>query len=417
MALDAVDQIFEHLADGKLDEAIRELDALLAVHGEAPRLHALRARILIATERPTEATISVKRALALDASDSYVHHTAAEVWLAMQEPAAAITAARTALSIDADDHEAIILEARARALLGQWDQVISRVDYVLAVEPTNEGAAVLRAVALASKKGNKGTLGSADWEQLAASFPLNSFTRAGYAWKLLQRGDRPAAEEEFQQALILDPSSGWAKAGLVATLKAKYPGYALLLRYFFWMNELSPRTRTLVAVGGFVGYNFLRRAGRLNPELEPILIPIFIGYALFILMTWLADPLLNLVLMAHPEGRRVVSDDDKQSGLLVGACLGGAVLFAMLRLLTSWDGALNGAITIGVTSFTVAGAFACVPGKHRSRLLKLATIFVVAGLASTVVSNPLAGTLVAVVVVGVVITTWVARSWAEASYA
>lgn len=152
MPLEGVEQIFEHLEDAEFDEAIRQLDTLLSVEGSAPRLHALRALILVATERPTEATISVKRALALDADDSYVQRAAAEVWLAMQEPAAAIAAARHALLLDADDHEAIILEARARALLGQWDQVISRVDYVLAFEPTNEGAAVLRAIALASKK-------------------------------------------------------------------------------------------------------------------------------------------------------------------------------------------------------------------------------------------------------------------------
>lgn len=416
MATDALDQIFEHLADGELDEALSQLDTLLIAHEFAPRLHALRARILLATNRATEATISVKRALALDAEDAYIHRTAAEVWIELQEPAAAVAAARQALAIDADDHEAIILEARARTLLGHWDQVVSRCDYVLMFEPTNEGAAILRAIALASKKGNRLTLGSEDWEQLARSFPLNAFARAGHAWKLLEWGDRSAAEEQFQQALALDPSSAFAKRGLVATLKAKYPGYSLLLKYFFWMNELSPRTRTFVAIGGLLGYNFLRRSARLNPELEPFLLPFIIAYAVFIFMTWMADPLLSLVLMVLPEGRKFLSEDDKQSGLLVGAFLGAAIVFAILAETTEWRGAFNGVLTMAATSFTVAGAFKC-EDPYRARLLRVATFFAAAGLLSTVVSNPLAGILVVIVVVGMIISAWVARSWSEASYA
>lgn len=203
----------------------------------------------------------------------------------------------------------------------------------------------------------------------------------------------------------------------MAALKAKYPGYALLLKYFFWMIRLSPRTRTLVSVGGLLGYNFLRRTATQNPEIKPFLVPFLIAYLLFILMTWLADPLLSLLLMAHPEGRQVLSDDDRKSGLLVGACLGAAIVLAMLRALTSWDAALYGAVAIGAASFTVAGAFKCAPGTYRSRLLGVAVIFVTLGLGSTVVADAVAGTLVAIVVVGVIITTWVARSWSEASYA
>jgi tetratricopeptide (TPR) repeat protein len=416
MATDALDQIFDHLADGEFDEAMRQLDALLAAHEFAPRLHALRAHLLLATNRPTEATISIKRALALDPDDPVIHRTAAEVWIALQEPAAAIAAARKALAIDADDHEAIILEARARTLLGQWDEVVSRCDYVLMFEPTNEGAAMLRAIALASKKGNRGTLGSEDWEKLARSFPLNAFARAGHAWKLLERGNRSAAEEEFHQALALNPNSAFAKAGLVTTLKAKYPGYSLLLKYFFRMNELAPRTRTLVAIGGLVGYNILRRSARLNPELEPFVLPFLIAYAIFVFMTWMADPLLNLLLMVHPEGRKVLSDEDRLSGWLVGACIGAAIVFAILAETTGWRGAFNGVVTMAATSFTVAGAFKC-EGIYRARLLRVASFFAAAGLVSTLVSNPLAGILVAIVVVGMIISAWVARSWSEASYA
>lgn len=417
VTLQPMEQVFELVEDSRFDEAIRALDQYLAVDPENARLHALRAYLLVETGRPTEASTSVERALALDEQDPYVHLAAAEVALARSDPAAGIAAARRAQALDPDDEGPVFLEARARAQLGEWDEVIARLDYILAGDQANEAAAVFRAMALEARTSNRGRFTATDWATLSRQFPLNPFARAGNAWRLLAAGQATEAEEEFRQAIAVDPTSEWAKEGMVLALKTKYRGYGLLLRFFFWLHTLAPRTRTWLAIAGVLGYNSLRRIAASNPSLKPILIPILVAYALFVLASWLADPLLNVALLRHPEGRSVLSDDDRKSGTRVGLCLGAAAILTMVALITPWDGAFGGAIMIGLTSLTVAGAYTCAPGRYRRRLLGAASVFAVLALAAMMVPNALAGYFMLIVVLGVVISTWVARSWAYRSWA
>ncbi|HSA55355.1 MAG TPA: tetratricopeptide repeat protein [Gemmatimonadaceae bacterium] len=416
MTLQPLQQLFELVEDSRFDEAIHTLDQHLALDPGDARLHALRAFLLIETGRPTEASTSVEKALALDAQDPYVHLAAAEVALARSDPAAGIAAARQVHALDPDDDAYIFLEARARAQLGEWDEVIARMDYILAGDQANEAAAIFRAMALEAKNANRRRFTVADWATLSRQFPLNPFARAGNAWRLLAAGQATAAEEEFRQAITVDPTSEWAKEGLVLTLKSKYPGYGLLLRFFFWLHTLAPRTRTWLAIGGVVGYNALRRIAAANPTLKPILVPVLVAYAVFVLASWLADPLLNLALMRHAEGRTALSEDDRRSGTRVGLCLAAAVILTVVALITPWDGAFAGAIMIGLTSLTVAGAYNCAPGRYRRRLLTAASAFAVLGLAATVVPDAMAGNFMLIVVLGVAVSTWVARSWAYRSW-
>ena len=417
MNIEPIELVFELADDGRFDEAIRVLDSLIAEAGPEPRLHALRAFLLIESKRPTEASISIQRALELDANDSYVQHAAGEVALAMSEPGAALAAARRARSVDPENDTFLFLEGRARAMLGQWDEVRTRMDYILAGNPEHEGAAMLRAFALEARSGMKGPLGAADWADLAARFPHNSFMRTGHAWRLLEQGGAREAREQFEQALLIEPTSEWAKQGLVTALKTRYPGYGVLLRYFFWLNTLSSRTQTMLAIGGVIAINMLRGYARANPELRPFVMPVVGIYAIFIFSTWLADPLLNLVLMRHPEGRRVLSDDDRHAGRAVGAALALALVLGLLSAFTPWKAAGLSAIAVGFTSLTLAGAYKCAPGLYRARLLRASALFMSCGVLSAMVPRGLSTVLFGIAILGVVIGTWTARSWVDRSWA
>ena len=415
MNIEPLELIFELADDGRVSEAVHVLDTIIAQEPEIASLYALRAFLLLSAERTSEASASAQRALEIDPDHPYVQHAAGEVALALKEPASAIAAAQRARAIDPENDEFIFLEARARALLGQWDEVRARMDYILAGNPDHENAALLRAYALEAKQGDRGPLGAADWQDLAQRFPLNAFARTGHGWRMLQQGSAHA-KEEFEQALAVDPNSQWAKEGLVLALKARYPGYGLLLRFFFWLNRLPSRTQTMIAIGGVVGYNMLRNVARQNPEVRPFVMPLIVAYVVFFLTSWLADPLLSLMLMRHPEARRVLSEDDKRSGMSVGACLGAAAILALIGMLTPWKAALPAAMAIGFASLTVAGAYNSAPGRYRTRLVRAAMAFVAMALLSTVVPDSLSNTLLLITYLGIAIGTWVSRSWAQRSW-
>lgn len=412
----AIEGIYALAEDGRTTEALAALDEMLAEVNDAPPLHALRAFLLLDLRRVADAQRAADLAYALDEEDPYVLHAVGRVAIAAGEPRRALEAAQALLAIDEGDHDAVLLDARARALIGQWDEVIARAEWVLGEDPQNAEAAFLRIAALESGKKKGARLDPKEWDELAARFPHVSIARAGRAWTLLHRGRAGHAETEFRDALALDPNDPWAKEGLVLALKARYPGYTLLLRFFFWLQSLPPGTQTAVLIGGVVGSRLLRTVAVQNPSLKPLIYPVIGAYFLFVMLTWLADPLLNLVLLTKPEGRRLLDADDRRGALAVGGALAAAAVLALLSVATPWKAALLGALVVAFASLPIAAAYNCRPSPQRTRLQIVSLLVILSGLMATVAPAGVSGILLFGGIITVVITTWVSRGMIRRSH-
>ena len=406
MQADSIEQVLEYLADGQQSEALEQLDRLIReepYHGTA---HALRALIYANQDRLDRAADDAGTAKLLAPEHPFVLYVAGAVALQQGAVLEAIRAAQEAQQLDPTYADAVLLEARARAAAGQWARVVALAERVVEQEPDNEEAAVLAAAARSVER--DGILEDEAWRSLAEHFPLNPVARAGSGWTRMHAGQIRAARAEFEQALTLDPSLPWAKRGLVLALKARNPVYALLLRFFMWFSRLPTRTRAYVLIGGLLAYNFLRRTARAEPELKPFITPLLIAYAGFVVLSWLADPLLNLVLMARPEGRRLLTPDEKRGALLVGACLALAILLASIAALTQWKSAGASAFGVGFTSFAVSAAYQRM-GRKRTQLQVLAGIAFCSSLAAGILPQRLAGVALVIAILCIVLGTWMSH--------
>jgi tetratricopeptide (TPR) repeat protein len=406
MHADPIEQVLEYLADGQQAEALEQLDRLIReepYHGTA---HALRALIHANQGQLDRAADDAGTAKQLASDHPFVLYVAGAVALQQGAVLEAIRAAEEAQQFDPTYADAVLLEARARATAGQWARVIALADRVVEQEPENEEAAVLAAVARDVER--DGELDEMAWKSLAERFPLNPVARAGSGWTRMHAGQIRAARAEFEQALALDPSLPWAKQGLVLALKARNPVYALLLRFFLWFSGLPTRTRTSALIGGLLAYNFLRRTARTEPELKPFITPLLIAYAGFVVLTWLADPLLNLVLMARPEGRRLLTPDEKRGAVLVGACLTLAALLGVTAAFTQWKNAGMSAFGVGFTSFAVTAAYQR-RGRKRTQLQVLAGIALCSSLAAGILPDQFAGIALVIAILCIVLGTWMSH--------
>jgi len=406
MHADPIEQVLEYLADGQQAEALEQLDRLIReepYHGTA---HALRALIHANQGQLDRAADDAGTAKQLASDHPFVLYVAGAVALQQGAVLEAIRAAEEAQQFDPTYADAVLLEARARATAGQWARVIALADRVVEQEPENEEAAVLAAVARDVER--DGELDEMAWKSLAERFPLNPVARAGSGWTRMHAGQIRAARAEFEQALALDPSLPWAKQGLVLALKARNPVYALLLRFFLWFSGLPTRTRTYVLIGGLLAYNLLRRTARTEPELKPFITPLLIAYAGFVVLTWLADPLLNLVLMARPEGRRLLTPDEKRGAVLVGACLTLAALLGVTAAFTPWKNAGMSAFGVGFTSFAVTAAYQR-RGRKRTQLQVLAGIALCSSLAAGILPDQFAGIALVIAILCIVLGTWMSH--------
>lgn len=403
---DPIADALELLDDGRTTEALARLDTAVRDEPDSAGLRALYALVLADTGRLDDAERHADIAVALDDELPFAHVAAGEVAFAQSRFIEAVQHATTAAELSPDDADPLVLEARARARLGEWTRVRDLAERAQVLDPGNEGAVML--AAMAAEVQTDAPLDDARWKALVARFPTNAFARSGKAWAALQAGQVREAREEFEQALALDPSLGWARDGYVAALKAQNPVYRGLLAVLRRLQSFSPVTRNAIIIGALVAYQLLSGVARAEPKLRPFIWPVLGFYLLFLLVSWLADPLLDLALLARAETRRYLPDDARRGALHVGAALAAGLGLAVTALLTGWDEGLAVAAGIAFTSFPFAGAWAA-EGRVRRRLLGFAWTAVGLVAFSAVMPGPVGGTAFAAAIVLVVASTWLAR--------
>ena len=274
------------LADpGKLEPAADE--AARAVRGDPAYAfgHFARAQVFYKSKRPADAEAAVREALRLDPGEAAYYALVAQLRLDRRDPAGAARAAEEGLSHD----------------------------------PNHAGCSALRTIALL----RQGKAEAAGDESAAAlrRDPEDAFAHAGRGWALLHE-KRPAdALTHFREALRLDPTNAWARDGLVEALKARYWLYRQMLGFFLWMGRLSSQAQWGVVIGLLVAQQVLAGVARNNPGLAPFVDPLLYGLLGFVVLTWLAAPLFNLLLRLNRFGRLVLSADERRQSTLVLCCV------------------------------------------------------------------------------------------------
>ena len=79
-------------------------------------------------------------------------------------------------------------------------------------------------------------------------------------------------------------------------------------------------------IGAFLLIRVIREIARTNEAFRPYAIPITIVYIVFVFMSWLADPIFNLLLRLDPIGRYALTRDQTLGANCVGVLIFGALL-------------------------------------------------------------------------------------------
>ena len=337
------------LDQGRYDLGERELRQALVVEPDDAHAQALLALSLSHLERYHEATEAAQEAIRLAPDLAFAHHVLASVLADRQRPDEAREAVEEAIRLEPWHPGHYSLLAGVLGQQGRWDDALAAAEQGLSLDPEHLGCLNMRAMALV-QRGRRDEAAATIAEALAQA-PDNAFTHANEGWACLHRGDSKQALTHFREALRLDPTLDWARAGMVEALKARYPVYGLMLRYFLWMNRLDPRVRWGVLLGGWFLARFLG--------------PLIVVYWIFVYLTWTADPLFNLLLRLHPDGRHALSREQVVASNWVGASALLALLSLAALVVTRqfWLG--TAFIIFAALVIPLAGTFQCAPGWPR----------------------------------------------------
>ncbi|HEX2205873.1 MAG TPA: tetratricopeptide repeat protein [Longimicrobium sp.] len=395
------------LEQGRPDLAEPELRRALADDPHDGYLHALLGLCLARLERKDEALKEAREAVGLEPDFPFSHYALARVLLLQDRPAEAEAAIREALDLDPEEPDYHAVRAASFLARRRWQEALAAADAGLAADPEHADLVNLRSTALV-QLGRRDEAVHALGGALARD-PEDARAHANQGWALLHRGEPRRALEHFREALRLEPNSAWARAGLVEAMKARNPLYAALLRYFLWMSRLDRRTQWMVILGGLFGYRFLRAGAESTPALQPLVVPLMVVYLSFVLLSWTAEQLFNLVLLLDPLGRHALTRDQRVWSGLLGTALLVALGFVALALFADFPEALFGAMLFGGLLIPIAGT-SRASGKARVAMAVLTgalASLAVGSVALAGTSPEASGTMFGLCLLGIVASSWI----------
>ena len=319
------------MAQERHPQAAEVLREALADDPEDAEAHALLSWCLVRAKDLPGAEAAAKSAIGLAPDSPFVHFTHALALFEGDRYDDAEGAAEAAIALDPTFADAHALVASVRMAKRQWAPALEAAEQALEQDPEHAWATNLRAQALMklgrSAEARQTMLGS------LAQHPDEALTHANQGWVLLESGDPKGALGHFEEALRLDPTLEWAREGVVTALKARHVLYRWTLAFFSWMGRLTPGQQWAVLLVGFFGSRALRGLAGDQPALAPFIWPVIGVYWVFVALTWVADPLFNLVLRLNRYGRLVLSEQERRGSTVFGGVLGAAVALGLVAWL------------------------------------------------------------------------------------
>lgn len=395
-------------------EAEVALRQVLAATPNSADAHALLALALYHQDRNADALREVRTAIGLAPDDAFPHYVRALILLDDGQTDDALRAVHESLRLEPTSARYHAFVSRIYLRKRDWSRALGAAETGLQFDPEYEACINAQAMALV-KLGRKVEAEAALATALARN-PENAMTHANHGWALLHRGDHEGAFAAFRESLRIDPTSTWAREGIVEAMKARNWLYRLLLRYFLWMSRLTDDEQWSV-IGGLYGLRVgLRVVVRAFPPLWIVVLPSLLLYQGFAVLTWIARPLFALVLRFDRFGRLALPDEAMTASTWLAVCLLTAEVSVLTGLLARNLAFLVPAVGALAMIVPVAGVFHVSAGKGRivmavcAALLALVAFFTsVAALIGHPVGIGLAIALALVFGFGWTVYPWIAN--------
>jgi Flp pilus assembly protein TadD len=361
----------------RYEQAIGELTLHLGQQTQDAHAHALLAQCHLALDHYDEAQQHAQEAIALAPDSSVGYEMLAGVFSKRNRLAEAEQAVDSALRLNPQDPDIYGLKGSILSRQQKWRAAVEATDQGLMLDPEHLICLNVRAqaqVMLGDRAGAAQTV-----QDALRRNPDDPWIHANQGWASLHANDPKAAAEHFREALRLDPSMEFARAGIIEALKARNFLYRWMLQYFLAMARLPSQARWGIIIGVFIAQRVLGNMARGNPALAPFVLPILYTLIGFVVLTWLSSPLFNLLLRLDRFGRHALSTDQIRGANLLGVTLGIALIGLIVYFATGHELPLVLAIVFGLLTLPVSVIYAISEGWPRNLMFACTGLLLLLG--------------------------------------
>ena len=309
-----------------------------------------------------------------------VHAVLGQIQLDQKQLAGAKVALEEAIRLDPHDEDNFAGMARYHLMKKDWQSALECAEQGLAIEPDDPACNNFRAYAL--ERMGKAEIAVDAAKQALGRNPDDANSHAIHGWALLNKNQHRLAQESFREALRLDPGNEFARTGMIESLNANNIIYRWIFRWYSAMSRLSVRVQWMVIIGFLVLQRFLNVLAANNPAIRPFVIPLIILYLLFVVLTWIAQPLFNTFLRFHSFGKYLLNRDEiVASNWIVAMGVFGVVSALVAMVVTGfWQFAIFFLLYAIFMLLPISGVFRCPRGWRRWLMIAITVVVGACGL-------------------------------------
>ena len=307
-------------------DASKILRELLTSDPEESQTLTYLAICLVELNELEEAEVVLQQCISLMPNHSLGYRLMGSVKLRQEKLKDAHVFIDQAIALNPEDANCFGIQAYIHIAGSKWKEALASADKGLEHDPEDLTCLNARSTALIKLDKKEEAFNTID--EALHHDPENPFTHANVGWGELEKGDHTKALDHFREALMYDPTSEYAKSGMVEALKARYGIYRIWLKYCFWIGNMSGKMQIVV----IVGYLAVNRILKTAAELAPILWPVFWLLMAVVISSWLITPLSNLFLRFNVYGKHALTKDE----LITSNFVGGALVAGMAGMFLGW---------------------------------------------------------------------------------
>jgi tetratricopeptide (TPR) repeat protein len=321
------------LRQGRVNDAIVQIKSALEQNPDNDEALAMYARCYFDRKEFDEGIKTIRRAIAIDADNPYYFYLLGFAYYRKNMPAEAVTNLQKSIELNPYFCESFGLLALVQIEEKQFEKALQTANEGLAVDPENITCLNGRSVALNKLKRTDDAV--ATMQYALAQDPDNEFTHSTIGWNYLEKGKNKIAATHFREALRINPNNINARRGLKEALKSIIPPYRWMLQYSFWINNKGKKARWAVPLALYFSVRIFSSLLQSNSVTQTVG-GIFIGlYLLFVLTTWLINPLANFFLLFHKDGKFAIDTTEKWTAItVVSSLVTGMVFFGIACMVT-----------------------------------------------------------------------------------
>lgn len=379
-------QVETLLRHNKTEDAIRRLQTHLTEYPDDDHAKYLLAFAYYLSNRLPEARQAAEILHSSDPEQPHVVRLLTEIDIAEDQYSAAEAKANFLVSLDPDDADAYVLLGRVRYLQNYYDSALQHIDKALGLDAGHKEALNLK-IRISDTVGNYDQA-RASIKELLHLDPENPTTLANHGIQLLNEGQVEEALRIFSQALSLQPTNMLARQGMMEALKSRFWIYRLFYHYERFMARLSGGNAWMVIIGTYVAARVIGGIADVSEgNLKWILNGAVILIALTFFLSWVVNPLMNLLLSQNKYGKLLLDLREKKMARLTGICLLLSLLSLVAFLVTGYYQALLGTLLFAGLMIP-AGTHLNPPKEERQKKLRIFGLVILAvGLVGILISE------------------------------